>query len=459
MNKTTKILAIVIASIIVIGGAFGFYYIKAYSNSFNRLAIAMEKSMNAKSQDTSVRVSLKLEPEKYAETMGYELTEEEKGMMEYVNSLLDKAVLQGNIKQEINKKNPMDSKMQYSIGLLYDSDVLLDVMLGMNKEDIELFIPSLINKTFFSTKNDIYEKIGIDLEDFNFEKYYKIYKGNDKLLKKVDKAAYMDIFKDNIEKRIEKGDSIKVLLDNGDEVKCREFILKLKYKDIVNLLWDIKEELEDDRNFCEYLRVTILEIMEELYDSKDYQAFNIERVEIKDALDYLEDKNDFEDAYDEIMASLDEIIMEIENVSEEIEFDYNITYAIDRSNTIRLVGMDMDYDFMSINYKYIINSLDKKIKFAEFKDNERINIMELADQGDEELYEMFEDIIVDAGETLISNKALESLIRDGKANSNLLPSWYRGYIESMLGEFENNKETFIMDIIENLKYELGYYFY
>lgn len=458
MNKATKILIGVITFVLVLGSALGFYYVKAYSNPFNRTAIAVKKTMGEKSQDTSVIVNFSLVPEKMGETLGYELTEDEKSGINYINSLLSKTAITMNMKQETNKKNPFNSKIQYSMGLLYDQEYLVDFLFGMNQEYLEILIPTYLNKTFFISKDDIYKKLELDLEDFNFEKYFKIIEKNKKQLNKLDKDQYENLIKENFEKRIKKGKTVKIEISNGKSIKCKEYILKMKFKDMIYFMNDLKAVLEKDKIIREYTRTSALAIAEELYDSKDYQAFNLDKEDMKEIVDILDNKNDFKDLYEEMMDSLDELFYDLENIQDEINLDYNITYAIDWKNNIRAMGMDMDYEFMHANYQYIFNSVGKPVRFNEFKDNERIDVIEIMDQEDDELYGLFEDMLVDAGDKIISNKALESLIRDIKENSELLPYEYSEMLKEWIAEFDQDKEAFFDNIVDELLYELQYLF-
>lgn len=463
MSKVGKILIIVL-SVIVVGGGIvgGLLYAKIYANPYNRLEVAMFKSAFAKQEDVTARLKYTLVPEKYEEFTGMPLYDEEKAMMEYANVLLQKAIFEINYKQDLNEKNPIDSQFQYTMNVLYDNEKLLDLIVGLNEEEFEILMPSLISKTFFVTKADIFEEMDFDYEDFDFEKYMAIIKDNNKLLKKVDMDVYRDIFKEAYEDKITKGDTVEVELANGKTVKCKEYILEMKYDEIIDVMKDIKDALEEDEVVREYMRVTGLALLEELLESKDYEAFNIEEDDLEEAISYLEDEDDFEDAYEELMVAFDDMIYEMESVVEEVpvDVDYKVTYALDRKNDMRAMQMAMDMGFMKADYDIVVNSINEKVEFDKYEDNERIDIMGLIDEDEEKLMELFEDVIVDAGDKVVANKALDSLLNDMKDNSNMLPEYYQEQFKMGIEEFQKNKETFIQmfvdEAINSMMYPYGF---
>lgn len=458
MSKVGKILIVILSVIVIVGGiAGGLFYAKVYANPYNRLEAAMFKSALAKQEDVTCRLKYTLVPDKYEESTGMPLYDDEKAMMEYANVLLQKAVFEINYKQDLNEKNLLDSQSQYSINLLYDNEKLLDFLVGLNEEEFEFLMPSLISKTFYVTKADLFEEIDFDYEDFDFEKYMAIIKDNNKLLKEVDVDVYRDIFREAYEDKITKGKTVEVKLANGKTVKCKEFILDMKYDDMLDVMIDSKEALEDDEAIREYLRVTGLALLEELLESKDYKAFNIEEEDVEEAISYFEDEDDFEDTYEELMVAFDDMIFELENAGEEIKIDYKVTYALDRKNDIRAMQMAMDMGFMKADYDIVVNSINEKVTFDTFEDNERIDVMSLVDQDEAQLMEMFEEVVVDAGDKVVANKALDKLLNDMKDNSDLLPELYREQLKMGIDEFQNNKETFIQMFVDEAINSMMYY--
>ncbi|PKM94506.1 MAG: hypothetical protein CVU84_10590 [Firmicutes bacterium HGW-Firmicutes-1] len=449
-----KILIVVLAVIILAGGTGGFYYAKVYANPYNRTLKAIQKSTEATSGDVTCKMKFTLVPEKYEEVTGMALTKDQEDMMNYANVLLEKTIFELNYKQQLNKKNPIDSKLQYSLSWLYDNEKLLDIMLGMDEEKFELLMPSLMEKTIFMNKTDIYDQMGLDMKDFDFEKYFSIIKDNEKLFNKVDQEEYYKIILDSFEDSITKGDSVSVALANGKKVKCREYTIEMNYEDMVKMMEDVKKQMEDDDALKEYIRVVALEVLQELNDSKDYEAFNLEKEEVEDAIDYLEDEDDFDDAYEEMMASFDDALVELDTMPESMDLDYTITYALDRKNNFRGMKMKMDSGFFAVDYDYVMNSINEKIDFVEYVDNEAINAMDLMEKDEDELYELLEDIVIDAGDKIIENKALDSMLTDMKDNSELLPSEYSSMLGSYIDEFQGNKEEFIELMIEQMLYSI-----
>lgn len=449
-----KVLIVVLAVIILAGGAGGFYYAKVYANPYNRTLKAIQQSAEAKNEDVTCKMKMTLVPEKYEEISGMPLSQDEEDMMNYFNVLLEKTVFELNYKQQLNEKNPIDSKLQYSLSWLYNDEKLLDLMLAMDDEKFEFLMPSLMDKTFFVNKDDIYQQMGFDLEEFDFEKYFSIIKDNEKLLDKIDKKVYYEIIMDSFKDSITKGDSVSVVLADGKKVRCKEYIMDMKYEDMVTVMEDVKEEMEDDEALKEYVRVTILEILAELNESKDYEAFNLDKEVIEETIGYFEDEDDFEEAYDEMMVSLDEALVGLNTVPEGMELDYKISYAIDGKNNFRAMKMQMDSGFFVADYNYTFNSIGGKINFVEYKDNESIDAMSLMEKDEEELFTMLEEVVVDAGDKIAENKALDSMLNDMKDNSDLLSDEYSAMIVSYIDEFQENKKEFIKTVIDQMLYTM-----
>lgn len=449
MNKKKLIILVGAGVVLVIGILVGIFFLKVYANPFNRTMIAIGKSMNYKSCDTTTTMHFTLDPQKYGDVFWMEDT----SSLELVSKLLEKTTLEENIVQQRNKKNIFKSKTQITANVLYDDEKLVDAIMVLNNEEIKLLAPSIMDKTFYVTLDDLFNEMDIDYEDLNVNKYYNLILDHKKLFKSIDLKSYEELVKDNFEDEIKKGHSVKVQLAGGEEVKCREYTIKIDSSDFIDLAKDLQEEIADDDDFREFIRVVAVDILNEMYDSKDYKMINIAKEDIKDAIDMVEDDDDFEDVYEEAMVSLSEAIDDSESSMEEsnMDGDYEITYAIDRFNHIRSTRTSMDLGYVKYDVQAVVNTINKKVLLIDDQENERIELLDTIDMDDQDINELLKDILVDSGNKIAQNKALDNLLRDVQKESINLGDQERQELNDWIENFLKDKEGMINNILEGLE--------
>lgn len=439
---------IVVLAIALIGG--GAYYAKNYATPYNRWEAAMWKSSKANQADMTYRVSYNLVPEKYEEYTGVALAEADKANIEFANEMLKKSILEMNYKLDWNKTNPIDSKMQYSMAVLYDNNMLADVVASMDENDISLSMPSLITSTFFVSKDELFKTINFDYKNFDFGKYVKIIDSQSKNLAKADKAAYMKSFETFFKEKVKKGEKIDLKLADGKTVKCTELIVEMTFEEYMKLLKEMKDIAKKDEGLREYVRGLALAIAEEMLSSKDYEKLSMTKEDLEKAIEELKDATSFEEDFSELFIALDQMFVQMDTMVSEMNLTYVMKYAVDSSNTMRGLTMDMDMGFVKAKYELTINSLNKKVDFASYPDNKKINIMEMMGKGNEEIAKITEELVKNSGDKLVENKGLDSLMKDIMANINKLPQESRAAVEAMASEFNNDKEKFIKDMINQI---------
>ncbi len=439
---------ILVLAIVLIGG--GAYYAKNYATPYNRWEASIWKSYNANQADMTYKVSYNLVPEKYEEFTGIALAEADKANIEFANELLKKSILEMNYKLDWNKANPIDTKMQYSMALLYDNNILADAVASMDENDISITMPSLITSTFFVNKAELFKTMNFDYKSFDFEKYVKIIESQKKNLAKADKKAYMGSFEAFFKDKVKKGEKIDLKLADGKTVKCTELIVEMTFEDYMKLLKEMKDIAKKDAGLREYVRGLALAIAEEMLSSKDYEKLSLTKEDLEKAIEELKDATAFEEDFSELFIGLDEMFAQMDTMATQMDLTYIMKYAVDSSNTMRGLTMDMDMGFVKAKYELIINSLNKKVDFASYPDNKKINIMEMMGKGDEEIAKITEEIVKNAGDKIVNNKGLDSLMKDIMANINKLPEESRASVEAIASEFNNNKEKFVKDMIDQI---------
>ena len=440
-----KVIAIIVAcGFVLLIGVAGVFLVKMYTNPVNRTLMALKNSMKpTESIDATYKAQMKLDIDAYEDAY-YELDNEERKQMEFVNIMLNNFVLRGNIKEQVNQKNPMLSKFEYKIDAIYDDEILLNTLTYMDEERFGILIPVLSDLNFVMDKEDIYDELEINIQDFDFEKYTNLVKDQKKLLKKVDEDAYMKIITEFLEEHLEEGEKIEVALDNGETVKCREYILEVELEDLVDVMEDLMKEVEDDEELREYIRLSALAVSEELLDSKDYEMLAMDDVdedEIETILedlvdDYLEDEDDFEDFYEMAFEELDWEFDQMKEDAENYEQEFEINYAIDIKNTIRSVSTTiLTEEFIEFDVQMVVNNRNGEIEFTNIDGHDAINMMDVA-EDESKAEDMIVQLIDDVGVYLTENTALTNLFSDIEENS------------SMLSEYDQQQIQYFLEMVE-----------
>ena len=434
MEKYRKVIICIII-VITLFGAGSLYYTKIYADPFNRSLAALLNMVKVKNEEITCDVKISLLPEGFEETFGITMDEEDKNAISYINAIMESSILKIGYKSEINKEKLLDSKIQYSLDWLYDDERLLDFMVKMDEELLEILAPSLLDQTFYMTKTELYDELGYDLTNFELEKYLKIIEDQKALLKKIDKKIYIDILRERFEEKIIGGDRVSIEVANGKNIPAKEYTILIHYNDIVSIFEEFKTEVRKEKVFKEFLRETMLKMAKEAHESLDYKIFYIEEKTLREMISNFEDQEKFEIVFEEMMKELDELFEELRVIQQEMNMDYKLTYAIDMKNEIRRMNMDMDYRFLKLRYEYIFHSINKEVDFDMANDAERVHVMKIADMDEDQVNELFYEIIMEAKNKMTTNKVFRRLVIDMKKNSHLLSESYKAMLGSFLEGF------------------------
>ena len=402
MEKYRKVIICIII-VITLFGAGSLYYTKIYADPFNRSLAALLNMVKVKNEEITCDVKISLLPEGFEETFGITMDEEDKNAISYINAIMESSILKIGYKSEINKEKLLDSKIQYSLDWLYDDERLLDFMVKMDEELLEILAPSLLDQTFYMTKTELYDELGYDLTNFELEKYLKIIEDQKALLKKIDKKIYIDILRERFEEKIIGGDRVSIEVANGKNIPAKEYTILIHYNDIVSIFEEFKTEVRKEKVFKEFLRETMLKMAKEAHESLDYKIFYIEEKTLREMISNFEDQEKFEIVFEEMMKELDELFEELRVIQQEMNMDYKLTYAIDMKNEIRRMNMDMDYRFLKLRYEYIFHSINKEVDFDMANDAERVHVMKIADMDEDQVNELFYEIIMEAKNKMTTN--------------------------------------------------------
>lgn len=455
-NIQKLILALIVVVVLAVATIGGITFGKNHANPFDRTAIALKKMCSeSNTADITIKMSGSIDTKKFEEEMYYDMDEEEKAQIQFINKLVKNFMIEFNYIGVANEELPLEAKAQWTTNLMYGDELLLDLMMYVNGKEVGYASPSLMEAVFTFDKDDLYDELDIDIDDLadiDFEKYKKII-SNKKLLKKIDKKKYKEIAREALEDKIEKGEKVDIELSDGDTVSCREYIFEFKFEDITDLISDLLREVEDDEELREYLRITGLAVVEEMLDSKDYKDFGLEKDDLKDAEDILEDEDDFEEGYEMAVDELKDGIDELENLIEEYDEKYEIRYAIDKKNTIRSIQSSVDISFVNLDAQIVYNSFGEDVEFMTFDDKEKIDILDLQNDSYEDNKQLFEDIFTDGVTNLFANRGLNDIIHDMEDNSSMLSEYDQDRILDIINIF-NQGDEFIEDFIDEMVNEL-----
>jgi hypothetical protein len=279
---------------------------------------------------------------------------------------------------------------QISLDLLYSNKSVVQVEAGANNEDFYIDLKDLHKEIFYQSIEDVVP----DYQDY-VNDYKIIKKALDGISVKFDEKKYIKIVKDVLD------DDIK---GSGNKVT-----VTLNAKNISKLTEKILEEAEDDKKLMESIRKNAIDFLNEVIDQE--KKFKIIEVDdFEDALEIFEDKDDFEDYYQEAIASaldgMDYMDLDIDDLPE-----MEITFRFGSGNTIKGIDytgvIEEDDETIEIIVKTDIKS---GANFTKFNRKNAIEIEELLSGGE------IEDVAEEVSENLIKaikkNKNLKDKIEE-----------------------------------------------
>ncbi|NLO99381.1 MAG: hypothetical protein GX386_03690 [Clostridiaceae bacterium] len=366
-KKKSNILVYIIGIIAVIAVVFLGMNIISNANPANKLVKGLAKlsKMDKATSTTTIDIT-------------YDGDEEEIDFLNEITIKLETAADINNLLAQI------------SLDLLYSNKSVVQVEAGANNEDFYIDLKDLHKEIFYQSIEDVVP----DYQDY-VNDYKIIKKALDGISVKFDEKKYIKIVKDVLD------DDIK---GSGNKVT-----VTLNAKNISKLTEKILEEAEDDKKLMESIRKNAIDFLNEVIDQE--KKFKIIEVDdFEDALEIFEDKDDFEDYYQEAIASaldgMDYMDLDIDDLPE-----MEITFRFGSGNTIKGIDytgvIEEDDETIEIIVKTDIKS---GANFTKFNRKNAIEIEELLSGGE------IEDVAEEVSENLIKaikkNKNLKDKIEE-----------------------------------------------
>ena len=300
-----------------------------------------------------------------------------------------------------------------SFDLLYDNKSVAKLSAGLGSEDLYLDPLKLYTKKFFYELDD--QTLSIIDELQVLIKYIK--QANIKFDSKRYAAIEKEILDDNLKGSLGK---VTLTLDT-----------KFSYE----MLIAIFEEAADDEQLMESIRKNAQDIINKI--QKDDHTFEVifDEEYLQDALDYIEDKDDFADAYqvavENAIIALEGQLASIkeypENYTNVPEMEFTFKFGLFQSIKSISCSMNVDNEDTDESFKVVIDSSVKGgAHFTNFKRSGAVDVL---------------DVVSDPAQAeSIANKALKNVIINIKSNKKLTSA-----LEDLTGQDIDDLDDYLVE--------------
>ncbi len=456
MNKKS-IIAIAVILCVVIVGAVGFTVAKGIiikSNPVNYLLYSATQNKHT-AVDSSIKASFAIDETAMTESLGY-FSADPEAMAKFVTSLVNKVAISGNVVM----KSDMDKKEFYlkeNLSFDYADKSMLNLGMGLTQEQLAIDSKTLYNKSFTMSKAELFQLIkdesGIDLSELHFNKYIDLLKmEKDPLYKALVKnyKGYEKILREGLV-NLEKGDKVNVTLSDGKTIKCDELKVSLTMDEMLKLYIDLLNEAKTDENLKALIKSKTIEVLNLVISSEDYVLLQLEKSDIEAAIEEIDTNFDIEwnKAIEEMVTTYQDAQYQLSQALVDTGA-YDIKIAIDGKYNIRQMSYSFDMMGFKMAQSIVYNAYDADVKTeALVAPQDSISIMSLVE--DEALATEIGYDIVDQGLTnVIEGEALNQLMTDLKANSEMLPADERDSILGIVDYFFENKDMLKDMILSNM---------
>lgn len=463
-NMLKKLFFIVGVLLVLSGIMGGVAYGMVYVNSANRVAFSMNKFYSKGNyQNISMTMKYQLKDMFYEEMMKDEDFDSKdiEGIRLFANQLVDQVTFKAQIQSDLDEDNFMMSDFTYDFKMFYGVEQIADSGIKLFDKQLEITSKGLMDQSFYIAFEDLRDELEIDIDKIDFQKYAEIISESTDRFKKIKTKAYFDKYTELYEDKIQKGDKVLVDGGNGKEIQCLEYTISYEYESMLDFIEEILEMAAEDVVLEEAVRLTLLDLCNELMDSKDYRSFKINRKELDQLIETLEDQDDFHDEFEDVFEKIiDEMFQDTDQEPEGSTFDMKkasveITYAIDYFNNIRKITSKTENDLISLTTESIyLTGAVPSIEPIETDGPNAINIMEYMDADDDKASMMATDVLKSVGKHLKENKAIDLIMADIKENIPLLPLELQEEAQMMIDEVINKKAEMIDTYIEQ---GIGYF--
>lgn len=456
MNKKS-IIAIAIVLCVVIVGAVGFTVAKGIiikSNPVNYLLYSATQNKHT-AVDSTIKANFAIDETAMVDSLGY-FSADPEAMAKFVSSLVNKLAISGHVvmKSDIEKN---EFFLKEDLSLDYADKSMLNFGMGLTQEQLAIESKTLYNKSFTMSKAELFQLIkdesGIDLSALQFNKYIDLFKmEKDPLYKALVKnyKGYETILRDGLV-NLEKGEKVNVTLSDGKTVKCDELKVSLTMDEMLKLYIDLLNEAKTDENLKALIKSKTIEVLNLVISSEDYILLQLEKADIEKAIEDIDTNFDTEwnKAMEEMVTTYQDAQYQLNQALVETGA-YDIKVAIDGKYNIRQMSYSFDMMGFKMEQNIVYNAYDADVKTdALVAPQDSISIMSLVE--DEALATELGYDIVDQGLTnVIEGEALNQLMTDLKANSEMLPADERDSILGIVDYFFENKDMLKDMILSNM---------
>jgi len=276
---------------------------------------------------------------------------------------------------------------QLTLDLLYSNKPVVKVAAGLNNADFYIDLKDLHKKVFYQDVEDVIPDYPDYVNDYKIVK-----KALDGISLKFDTKKYMKI--------------INNVLDDNIKKSGKKIILTLDSEIMSELFTALLEEAEDDSKLMESVRKNAIDFINRIVkEKKKLRIIDVD--ELEETLEILEDKDDFEEYYQDMISNalvrFDNMNFDAVDISE-----LELIFSFGSGNTIK--GIDFSAEINNDLEIFVKSEIKSGANFTKYNRKDAIEIKELISGGD------FEDVVEEITENLIKavkkNKDLTRKIED-----------------------------------------------
>lgn len=445
MNKKV-IIGIVAAVALVFTAVFAYPLVKGNAikkDPTNYLLYAMTQSYG-EAMDMSYNMGMDVSPEALADMAMS--SEDPEAMSAFIASIIKELSINARIQSSSNL-NEGKFNFYEDFNLSYGKNNLISFNFGFVDGLGFAQSPQLYPKSFVvdsaDLKNWIKESAGMDLEGMKLSNYTKHldvagtseYKAFTKGYK-----AYEPALKEMLT-GLKPGDPIDVVTVDNKTIKCDTLVMDADFKNLIKGYTAIMKVAKDDAQLKALAKNVLINLINELKATKDYEKFDLTETDITDALDELNQNFDsaWNEGFDEIIKAYEEIDLMMIDLPE--DFKMNLSFAIDKDFKLRQMVFTSTIEQFKTVQTITVNSYGKDVVVQKPKTDATLKVTDLA-KDPEQMEALYTEMVETHLPNLIESDAVKNTIDDVKKKSETLPATEKDTIYSMMDMFmENAKDT------------------
>lgn len=429
MNK--KALGAIIAVLVLVVGIFAFMS-TGKDDVTPAQTIADAISNNTIQRNINAEVALKVAiDEKKAKESGLfdAYTSDSEAMAKYANSLLDKTEIKYGLNL-ITKENDSNTfKMDYSVGLYYDKKDIAALTAYFQPWELGVMVPKIYDKAVTFDLKEIMEEEGINnpFKGIDISKYIDVVLKKDKLLEDLTKsqAKYNQVVADYYSETAEKAGSETIVVDvygKEKKVKTNKFSAKMDLSKSNDLNLKIMKVAAEDENLKAFLLDRFDAVTKIALESKDYEKLGATEEEFNLFIEQAHEafNTDWAKALESGLEKYTDEVnkMNADLAKEGINPIVDVTVYIDENGVLRRQSLEMGIKEFKINVNMTINAFGDDVKVGVCEED-KISLNDI--ENDPSVIQGIQSQAIKNLGNILSSDAIETLIKDAKANSKMLP--------------------------------------